>query len=213
MSPINERIALIVKSSGLSKTDFAQKIGISPSYMSHLTYGNCSPSNRVLGSICQAFDVDEAWVRTGAGSPFPGEAPAAPDAAETVAARIMTIMQSLGLSRIEFSRQVGLTPTYITSIFGGSRTPSDHILSDISRTFGVSRAWLATGLGEPFPQRRSDPPGSGPLPAVPIDAADDLSARLAAALSRLSAEDYRALARFLLALLDKAQQLPAVPEA
>ena len=131
----------------------------------------------------------------------------------TLARRIAETVRISGVSRSEFAKRLKVSQPFVSQMCSGAANPSDRTISDICDKFGVDEIWLRTGDGEPFPLRRSDSPGSGPLPVPPVGAAGDLGVRLAAALSRLSPEDYTALARFLLALLDKVQQLPPDPPA
>jgi len=69
MDNIGERIAHIVKESGLTKTAFAEKLNLSQSYVSSLCVGRKIPSDRTISDICKAFDVSEEWLRTGKGNP------------------------------------------------------------------------------------------------------------------------------------------------
>lgn len=70
MSTINERIAEVVETSGLKKTVFAEKLGISQPYLSQLCSGHekaRNPSDRTISDICRVFGVSETWLRTGEG--------------------------------------------------------------------------------------------------------------------------------------------------
>lgn len=69
MSEINQRIALVVASSGLSKTTFAERLNVSQQYVSKLTKEG-TPSDRTILDICAKFDVNETWLRTGQGEMF-----------------------------------------------------------------------------------------------------------------------------------------------
>lgn len=64
--------------------------------------------------------------------------------------RIKQIRKSLNLSQAEFGSRVKLSQNYIWMIEKGDRIPADRTISDICREFGVNRAWLETGEGEPF---------------------------------------------------------------
>ena len=66
MSTINERIAQVVAYSGLTKTDFAERIGVSQPFVSRLCM-NGTPSDRTINDICREFGVNEVWLRTGDG--------------------------------------------------------------------------------------------------------------------------------------------------
>ena len=64
------RINEIVSKSGLTKTDFAKKIGISQPFLSQICAGVKTPSDRTIADICREFDCNEVWLRTGKGDPF-----------------------------------------------------------------------------------------------------------------------------------------------
>ena len=66
---MKDRIAKVIKDSGLSKTKFAERVRITPAFLSQLCSGVRNPSERTIIDICREFGVDEAWLRTGAGSP------------------------------------------------------------------------------------------------------------------------------------------------
>ena len=70
MGTMYERIAEISKESGLNKTEFGQKIGISQPMVSLICLGKANPSDRTISDICRVFRVNETWLRTGAGEPY-----------------------------------------------------------------------------------------------------------------------------------------------
>ena len=67
---MHTRICEIVSKSGLTKTDFAKRIGISQPFLSQLCAGVKTPSDRTIVDICREFDCNEVWLRTGEGEPF-----------------------------------------------------------------------------------------------------------------------------------------------
>lgn len=67
---MHTRITEIVRRSGLTKTDFAKKIGISQPFLSQLCAGAKIPSDRTISDICRVFCVDRVWLETGVGEPF-----------------------------------------------------------------------------------------------------------------------------------------------
>ena len=71
--------------------------------------------------------------------------------------RITQLRKTLKLTQEEFANRVGLSRNYIWMIEKGERIPPDRTIADICREFGVDRAWLETGTGEPFkPVDRSE---------------------------------------------------------
>lgn len=67
METTNQRIAMIVKQSGLNKTAFSEKINVSPSMVSLICSGKTGVSDRTISDICRVFGVSEDWLRTGEG--------------------------------------------------------------------------------------------------------------------------------------------------
>ena len=70
MQTISERIAWCVQTSGLTKTEFAKRINVGQSFISHLCAGKKNPSDRTIADICREFGISETWLRTGAGDPY-----------------------------------------------------------------------------------------------------------------------------------------------
>lgn len=70
MSNISERIALCIEKSGLNKTAFAKRLGITQPFVSKLCSGASQPSDRTLADISREFNVNETWLRTGEGEMF-----------------------------------------------------------------------------------------------------------------------------------------------
>ena len=58
--------------------------------------------------------------------------------------------RGISLTQKEMADKIGLSENYVWMIEKGDRVPSDRTISDICREFGVNRAWLETGEGEPF---------------------------------------------------------------
>lgn len=64
---MKDRIARIVKESGLTKAKFAEKINVSAAFVTMMCSGASSPSDRTIADICREFRVNETWLRTGEG--------------------------------------------------------------------------------------------------------------------------------------------------
>lgn len=70
MQEIAERITKVIKDKAKTKTEFAEKLNISQSFVSRLASGEKEPSDRTIADICREFDVNEDWLRTGQGDPY-----------------------------------------------------------------------------------------------------------------------------------------------
>lgn len=70
MSAVNERLKKLRQETGLSQTNFANKINRSQAVLSQYEKGDATINDRTISDICQAFDVNEQWLRTGEGPMF-----------------------------------------------------------------------------------------------------------------------------------------------
>ena len=70
MQEIAERITKVIKDKAKTKTEFAEKLNISQSFVSRLASGEKEPSDRTIADICREYDVNEDWLRTGRGDPY-----------------------------------------------------------------------------------------------------------------------------------------------
>lgn len=65
-----ERVKVIRKAKEMSMEQFGERIGnISKSTISNIENGNRNLTDLMLKSICSEFNVNEDWLRTGAGGP------------------------------------------------------------------------------------------------------------------------------------------------
>lgn len=67
---MNERIAFVRKSLGLTQEKFAEQVGLSRNFMWMIESGTRVPSDRTISDICREFNVNETWLRTGEGEMF-----------------------------------------------------------------------------------------------------------------------------------------------
>lgn len=70
METINSRIERLIETLDITKTAFADKIKVTQPYISKLISGNGVPSDRLIEDICEKYDVNEDWLRTGNGEMF-----------------------------------------------------------------------------------------------------------------------------------------------
>ena len=75
MQTIHERIRIIRKAQGLNQKQFAQRLGITTSYMSRLEKGGSFPSETLIKLISYECKVSPDWLVTGEGKALVGEGP------------------------------------------------------------------------------------------------------------------------------------------
>lgn len=66
---MNNRIKQIRKDAGLTLEKFGERIGITASSCSTIESGKSNPSKQTIKMICQEFNINETWLRTGIGEP------------------------------------------------------------------------------------------------------------------------------------------------
>lgn len=62
---MNHRITEIRERHKLKKSDFAKKIGISPSAIGYIESGEKDPSIKTIQKICKEFNIDANWLIMG----------------------------------------------------------------------------------------------------------------------------------------------------
>jgi transcriptional regulator with XRE-family HTH domain len=79
---ITERIITIRKTLNLKQRHFAQRLGIRQSTLSNIETGQNGVTNANIRLICVTFNINEVWLRSGAGPMFQNSAPGSPDETE-----------------------------------------------------------------------------------------------------------------------------------
>lgn len=69
-SEFGERLASLIKTLGMKKVRFAERIKVDQSYITKLVKGTGQPSDLLIAAICREFSVNENWLRTGEGDMF-----------------------------------------------------------------------------------------------------------------------------------------------
>jgi transcriptional regulator with XRE-family HTH domain len=67
---LNKRIEELRKSLSLSRAAFGEEIGVSGDVINNLERGRVDVKDHMIILICQKFNVNETWLRTGEGEMF-----------------------------------------------------------------------------------------------------------------------------------------------
>ena len=67
---MNDRIIQVRKNNGLTQEAFGARIGLSRNFIWMIERGDRVPSDRTISDICREFNINETWLRTGAGEMF-----------------------------------------------------------------------------------------------------------------------------------------------
>ena len=68
MFSINERFRIVFKESGLSQEKFAEKINRSRGEVANIIYDKTVPKDMIIKATCDAFMIQEDWLRHGIGA-------------------------------------------------------------------------------------------------------------------------------------------------
>ena len=70
MDAFGERIENLIKQLGITKPKFAEELSVSQPYISKIIISGYVPSDRLIEDICEKFNANEKWLRTGEGEMF-----------------------------------------------------------------------------------------------------------------------------------------------
>ncbi len=74
MTGLQERIQLLISTKGMTNAEFAEKIGVHPSIISHISSGRNKPSLDIVDKISETFkEVRLEWLMKGKGAMTSGE--------------------------------------------------------------------------------------------------------------------------------------------
>lgn len=123
---------------------------------------------------------------------------------ETIATRIIQIVDATCGNKSEFARRINLTPAYISKLDKQPDcVPSERTISDICREFNVSEKWLRTGEGEMFKPRSRESEIAAFIGQTMKGDNGDFRRRFVTVLSRLNTEQWELLEQIAVGLVDE----------
>ena len=114
----------------------------------------------------------------------------------TINERIAFLVSDLGISKTKFAERLNISPSFVTRICAGDKTPSDRTISDICREFAVSLAWLEDGEGEMYVQRSANEELALLVTDIMSDTDDSFRKRFISLLMALPPEKWAAIEAF-----------------
>lgn len=70
---IGTQIKELRKKLSMTQSEFAEAINLSRNYIAMMEIDQREPSDRTIQDICEKFNANEVWLRTGEGEPFQKE--------------------------------------------------------------------------------------------------------------------------------------------
>lgn len=114
----------------------------------------------------------------------------------TINDRIAFLVSDLCISKTKFAERLNISPSFVTRICAGDKTPSDRTISDICREFNVSLAWLEDGVGEMYVQRSANEELALLVTDIMSDADDSFRKRFLSLLMALPPEKWSEIENF-----------------
>lgn len=109
--------------------------------------------------------------------------------------RIKNLRKELHLTQQEFADKIGMKRNTIANYEGDRNEPSNSVISLICREFDVNETWLRTGEGEMFIEKNRDDEIADFVADIMGEEDDSFKRRFVVMLSRLSEDDWAALAK------------------
>lgn len=104
MADIRDRIALLIKESGLTNAEFAERIGTSNASISHVLNGRNKPGLPMITQILQEFtDVNPSYLLTGTGQLYNKQETAVETPPEIQLGGLSQAFPMEGVRRVEVS--------------------------------------------------------------------------------------------------------------
>ena len=70
MDRIGERINIIIKEKGINQSILAKKLGVTSSAINTICAGKSKPSGSTITALCNLYNINETWLRTGDGDMY-----------------------------------------------------------------------------------------------------------------------------------------------
>lgn len=157
---VTNRFKAIRNYYGLSQSQFAQKIHMSPGFVCNVEAGRTNVSQRTIDAVCGAFPIDRNWLMTGENSVtgkdvmFTESVEHNPVDKAEIAFRVKTVRKYVDLTQEEFGKRIGYSKIQVHSVEKGKVIPSNQFLEKIVEEFGVNAQWMFTGSGNMENQER-----------------------------------------------------------
>ena len=139
---------------GLSQAQFAQKICMSPGFISNVETGRSRISEKTVEAICRAFSIDRGWLLHGTGEMLAQPEVQRPVDKSGIAQRVKEVRKWAGLTQEEFAQRINYSKMQVYSVEKGKIVPSNQFLEKIATEFIISSEWLFKGTGRMEIQER-----------------------------------------------------------
>ena len=148
-----ERIKMVREEQGLSRVEFAHRIGRTPSFLTQLENGTSGFSEQTVLSICRVFGVRYEWLLSGQGSMYEdgredlGRVKTERDE-DGVPSRVKAVRGKMKMTQQQFADYLKCSKVQIAKVESGKGKASDRWLEHVAEKCTVNLTWLRSGNGE-----------------------------------------------------------------
>lgn len=144
---MKERFKQIREYYGLSQAQFAQRLNMSPGFISNVETGRSSVSEKTIDAVCRVFLINREWLVGGAGEMIT-QSEKNPVDKTGIAQRVKEVRKEEGLSQEQFAKRIGYSKIQVHSVEKERVAPSNQFIEKIVSEFGVDPEWIFTGVGD-----------------------------------------------------------------
>lgn len=143
---LQDRIKKIRSYFGFSQANLAQKIDMSPGFISNLETGRCGISDKTITTLKDALGINPKWLTEESDNMLlnDGDSPVDKD---KIGDRVRSIRKVLGLSQSELAKKIGYSSMRVSLVELGKAVPSNSFLHAIAVKLNINEQWLLTGKG------------------------------------------------------------------
>lgn len=125
-----------------------------------------------------------------------------------VGQRVKQLRKHLEMSQTEFGSNINLKQAAVGMIENSRRQPTDRVIADIVRVYGVSESWLRTGEGSMIEEKTVDENVAAWAGKMLSCDDDDFKKRFLVALSKLEEDDWKTIEKLCRLVLEDENEKP-----
>ncbi len=137
---------------GLSQTQIANQMNCAQSYVNQLLTGKRPIGKKTAAKFQELYGISAAWLRTGVGEMIVDNSNVCSNNDNTkimdVAVQLKDYLKSLGLSQTKIANQMNCAQSYVNQLLTGKNPIGKKTAAKFQELYGISAAWLLTGVGE-----------------------------------------------------------------
>lgn len=147
---MKERLKQLRKTLDLTQQKFADKLKVPRNTIGGYEVGKSNPSDAAVNNICNTFNVNERWLRTGEGNMFNNSTSSDLPLNSDICERFLKIRINLNMKQCDFAKEIKTTQGHVSDIENKRKGVSDRIIEILRLKFSINETWLRTGEGEMF---------------------------------------------------------------